>query len=74
MIRESGLAPTGLGVSDDREVFHWREVRSELSGDFFELDRVGLKGVPLADDEIAVFQHADIVPMIENALGLHERA
>ena len=32
-----------------------------------------MKRIPLADDEIAIVEDADIVPMIENAFGLHER-
>ena len=32
----------------------------------FELDGVGLEGVPLADDEVAVFEDADVVAVVED--------
>ncbi len=37
-------------------------------GEAFEFEGVGLEGVPLADDEVAVFEDADVVAVVDDGV------
>ena len=43
-----------------------------IHSDALQLDRVGLKGIPLANNQISVLQYANIVTVIKDALSLHQ--
>lgn len=63
-------APTGR--DDDPDFGGSAAARGADSDDTLEVDGVGLEGVPLADDHVAVGEHADVVAMVDDGPGARE--